>query len=225
MIGWLRRARRRLALASAVGVVLASACTDRPAGSRSTHVVPGQGTPSRPSAAPAGHPGQPSPPAAPTTVAGWLETPAFAGFPLVVDLMGSWCSNCIYSIPALKELHARHRATPLRIVSFALEFTDDRDHNRERAIALKRRHEIPWDVIPIDGTIDSIELAGMRDTVTTEQFPVLIFVRADGSVAGILEGFPPSTSPRETAEVTGRMEELAREIVSPRPPTSAAPVP
>jgi thiol-disulfide isomerase/thioredoxin len=148
----------------------------------------------------------------PTTVADWLDQPSYQAAPLVVEVMGSWCGHCLDSLPVLQRVFDRHRAAGLRLVAFDLEFTDDRELNRARAAALKRRFQLAWDVIAIDGRPDTIELPFELPDTTTRDLPVLVFVQRDGVVRDVISGFPAPGSPAH-AETVARIERLVQEIL------------
>lgn len=123
---------------------------------------------------------------------GKLVTPSddrFKGKVLMVQVMGSWCPNCIDETVLLKEMHNTYADQGLEMIAVAFEKYDD----PERAIAgLKRfRKALGVDYPIVYGGLASKENAGEKlpflDHVMS--YPTCIFVDRNGLVRRIRTGF------------------------------------
>ncbi len=118
----------------------------------------------------------------------------YEGKVLMVQVMGSWCPNCVDETVLLKEMHERYGDRGLEMIAVAFEKYEDPD----RAITgLKRfRTAMGVDYPIVYGGLASKENAGEKlpflDHVMS--YPTCIFVDRNGMVRRIRTGFyGPST--------------------------------
>jgi peroxiredoxin len=144
---------------------------------------------------------------------------------LLVQVMGSWCPNCVDESLLLNELYTAHHANGLDVLALAFE----RAPTQEKAIsALKRfRDEL--------GVQYPIAYAGManKDTIAAKlpfleqmmSYPTCVFIGRDGRVRRIRTGFyGPGTGAERYAAykrdlerfVVGLLEEPADPLASKR---------
>lgn len=96
--------------------------------------------------------------------------------------------------------------------------TDDIAYNKKQAEAFKAAHHIPWEVIPVDGSLErawEIIPQGL-DGVDLSGFPITLFVKRDGSIRSVQASFPGPERPVEHARWVKKYEEQAAAIVAAR---------
>jgi thiol-disulfide isomerase/thioredoxin len=127
-------------------------------------------------------------------VAQLAEAP-YKGNPVIVELGGSWCPACGHASAKLKELRDKYAGDKLQVLMLAYEFTDDTEYNKTQANAFKKKYDIPWDVVPIDGDLEKYNeiLPAALKGIDASGFPITIFVARDGTIAGFHSGFPPKS--------------------------------
>lgn len=144
-----------------------------------------------------------------------LERPPYRGNPVIVDYFGSWCPVCMDLTPELVRLRAQHAAAGLQVLSIALEPEGDEAETRRRLEEFRAAFGVTWPFEIRFG--DDFFAALPKELVDTTGFPVTIFVRRDGTVAGVHTGFISRAAGAEHAAIVTRFEELTAEIVASPP--------
>lgn len=117
------------------------------------------------------------------------KDPEHQGKVLLVQIMGSWCPNCMDEAVLLKELYARHHAEGLDIVGVAFERYPD---ERRALAALDRFRDHMGISYPIcyagEAKKETLhdKLPFLQDFMS---YPTCIFVGRDGKVRRIHTGF------------------------------------
>ena len=147
---------------------------------------------------------------------GMPQLERYLGKPLIVEIGGSWCGACKYAAAALKPIRERHRAKGLEVVSLAYEFTDDSAYNRKQAEEFKAAYGIPWEVIPVDGDMESAAeiLPKGIEGIDTSGFPVTLFVNGDFTIRSVHASFPGPEHREEHRRAIAAYDEQAAAIVS-----------
>ncbi|MBP6311138.1 MAG: TlpA family protein disulfide reductase [Flavobacteriales bacterium] len=117
------------------------------------------------------------------------KAPENTGKVLLVQIMGSWCPNCVDESRLLQELYSKHHANGLNIISLAFE----RDPNSAKAITGLKRYR---DGLELDFPIALVGSANKDSTSVALPFlnavmsyPTCIFIGRDGMVRRIHTGF------------------------------------
>ncbi|MBX2978585.1 MAG: TlpA family protein disulfide reductase [Flavobacteriales bacterium] len=142
----------------------------------------------------------------------------YAGKTILVQIMGSWCPNCVDETKLLNELHSKYRTNGLEVISIAFEKYED----TERSLAaLRRFREVLHVSYPIlYGGRSSKEEATKKlpflDHVMS--FPTCIIIDHKGVVRRIHTGiYGPSTGAHYTTykrSLEGFVEKLLQEARS-----------
>jgi thiol-disulfide isomerase/thioredoxin len=145
----------------------------------------------------------------------------FKGKVLMLQVMGSWCPNCVDETILLKQLHADYGDQGLEVMALAFEKYDEED----RAIAgLKRfKHTMGVEYPIVYGGSAAKENASAKlpflDHIMS--YPTCIFVDRTGKVRRIRTGFyGPSTGEHYTNYTRGLrvfIEQLLQEGAEPMP--------
>lgn len=140
----------------------------------------------------------------------------FKGRPLLIQIMGSWCPNCVDETRLLNELYAKHHNKGLEVLSVAFERPDD----PARAIeGLKRFRDVLDVEYPIvyagrSGKGEAAEKLPFLNHVMS--YPTCIIIDRNGKVRRIRTGiYGPSTGEHYTKykrSLEGFVEELLAEV-------------
>jgi thiol-disulfide isomerase/thioredoxin len=140
--------------------------------------------------------------------------PRFAGKPILVAFMGTWCPNCNDEAPVLKELYATYRARGLEIVSLAFEYTDDVERSRRQVKRFLSRYGIQHPVLIAGTTKSAPSSEAMTQLDGWQGYPTTLFLDRSHKVVKIHSGFDgPATGARYGAlkkEMAEAIEGLLR---------------
>lgn len=110
---------------------------------------------------------------------------------VIVQLMGSWCPNCMDETKFLSELYPKYHKQGLEIVALAYENSTDFQRSRKSILKFKERFNVPYPML--------ITGAWVNDSLRTQKtlpqlspikvFPTTIFIGRDGTVKKIHAGF------------------------------------
>ncbi len=138
--------------------------------------------------------------------------PRFAGRPLVVCVIGTWCCNCYDAGRLLADLYEEYHPRGLEMVALACEATGDFETDAEMMRAYARCWDIDWPVLYV-GRADKKKTAeALPDLDTFLSYPTTLFIDRQGKVRKILTGFTgPGTGEyheRMCSKFRGIIEEM-----------------
>jgi thiol-disulfide isomerase/thioredoxin len=112
----------------------------------------------------------------------------FIGKPLVVQLMGTWCPNCMDESRFLAEVFPLIQ-TKVALVGLAFERKFDQAYGFDRIELVRRKLQLPYPVyLAGPASKDSASLL-LPSIAPVQAFPTTVFVRADGSILKVHSGF------------------------------------
>ena len=124
-----------------------------------------------------------------------LADPKFAGKGRIIQLFGTWCPNCNDEAEYLRTLDSKFRASGLVIVGLAFELTGNQERDLAQLKAFTTRHGTTYPLL-LAGKSDKAEASKafpLLDAVRA--FPTTIFMRADGTVLAVHQGYSgPATA-------------------------------
>lgn len=139
----------------------------------------------------------------------------FDGKPVIVELAATWCATCKVIAPTLRELSRQYKGDGLVVVSLLYELTRDPAANQRAEKLFRDAHGATWPVRAVPGEQEDL-IDVMPEGLTNVDvggFPVVVFRRRDGTIAGVHSGFPaPATGGPHQATVA-KFRRLTAEIV------------
>lgn len=142
-----------------------------------------------------------------------LSDERFSGKVVIVQLMGSWCPNCLDESRYLIDLYGRSSAKGVEIVALAFE-RGKNDAERFRNIGRLVDHlSIPYSIL-LAGSASKDEAASklpMLDHVVA--FPTTIFIDRRGRVRRIHTGFSGPGTGEDHAAFMTRTETLVEKLI------------
>lgn len=107
---------------------------------------------------------------------------------VIVQLMGSWCPNCMDETAYLVQLHEKFHQQGLEIISLAFE-KSDKETNIRSLKRLKSHFNIPYEIL-LAGKASKKEAANKLPMLNhVLSFPTSIFIDREGKVRRIHTGF------------------------------------
>jgi thiol-disulfide isomerase/thioredoxin len=110
---------------------------------------------------------------------------------VVVQIMGSWCPNCMDETKFLSDYYLKNRQRGIEMISLAYEYSDDFERSRKSLTKFKQRFNVQYPML-ITGvkTSDSLRTEKTLPQLTPiKMFPTTIFIGKDGKVKKIHTGF------------------------------------
>ena len=120
-----------------------------------------------------------------------LSDPRFKGKVVLVQIMGSWCPNCMDETQFLSRFYDEYRDKGVEIVSLAYERSTDFERSARDVRTFQQRFDVKYPMLitgvtvsdPLKGEKTLPQLDGIHD------FPTTIFVGKSGKIEKIHTGF------------------------------------
>lgn len=145
-----------------------------------------------------------------------LSDPRFKNKPVIVQIMGSWCPNCMDETRYFNELYDQYHQEGLEIVGLTFERTKDKETSLARAQKMVNDLNIEYPVLLAGSTVkdNPAELLPMLNHIMS--FPTSIYLNADHSVRKIHTGFAGPGTPYYF-EYTENNRQLIEALLSTQP--------
>lgn len=118
-----------------------------------------------------------------------LEDEKYKGKVLIIEILGSWCPNCIDQIEFLSPWFKANQHRGVAVIGVAFEAKDDIEYAKKTLSRLKNRYDIQYELL-FAGKADNKVVAEKFDDLNTFlAFPTTIIIGRDGKVREIHTGF------------------------------------
>jgi thiol-disulfide isomerase/thioredoxin len=138
----------------------------------------------------------------------------FAGKPMLVAFMGTWCPNCADEAPFLREIEEKYGPRGLEIVSLSFEYTDDVERNRRQVKRFVERFGTRHPILLAGTTKGAPASPATLPLQGWEGYPTTLFLDRSHRIVKIHSGFDgPATGERfakEKREIEGAVEMLLK---------------
>ncbi len=110
---------------------------------------------------------------------------------VIVQIMGSWCPNCMDETAFLSDYYDRNKQRGVEIIGLAYEYTTDFDRSVKSIRKFKDRFHVNYTLLNTGVTVsDSLRTEKTLPQLTQiKSFPSTIFIGKNGKVALIRAGF------------------------------------
>ena len=112
----------------------------------------------------------------------------FEGKALVLQVMGSWCPNCLDETRFLVEEYAL-RPAGVEFAALAFERKNDAAYARERIATVKRKLAVPYPVYWAGNASKDSASKALPELGGIKAFPTTVFVKSNGEILKIHSGF------------------------------------
>ncbi|GAA4301253.1 TlpA disulfide reductase family protein [Nibribacter koreensis] len=118
-----------------------------------------------------------------------LEDPKFKGKPVVVQIFGSWCPNCMDETAFLAPWYAKNKSRGVEIIGLGYELSPEFEKAKTRISKMKDRFDVDYTLL-VAGTKDKELVAKSLPALSkVVSFPTTIFIDKKGKVRRIHTGF------------------------------------
>lgn len=135
----------------------------------------------------------------------------FKGKALAVDIMGTWCHNCMDESPVLQDLRNQYGKDGFEVVGLSFEVKDNVELGRKNLTLYRDRFGLTYPLLYC-GSVDDANLDRQLKNQLERffAFPTTLFVDRQGKVQSIHTGFQgPGTGDEFPIQVR-KLHDLAR---------------
>ncbi|MCE7065907.1 peroxiredoxin [Dyadobacter sp. CY326] len=118
-----------------------------------------------------------------------LSDEKYKGKVVVIEIMGSWCPNCIDQITFLSPWYKANKSKGVEAIALAFEAKDDLTFAKNALTKLKNRYDIQYDILFAGKTGGNVVAEKLPAIDKFLAFPTTIIVGRDGKVKEIHTGF------------------------------------
>jgi thiol-disulfide isomerase/thioredoxin len=118
-----------------------------------------------------------------------LEDARYKGKVVIIQLLGSWCPNCMDETAFLAPYYAKNKKHGIEIIGLGYERSANFEQAKGRLEKLKKRYQIDYELL-VAGISDKIEASKTLPALNAVlAFPTTIFIDKKGKVRRIHTGF------------------------------------
>ena len=144
-----------------------------------------------------------------------LDDEKFKDKVVIVQLMGSWCPNCMDETSFLSRFYDQYRKKGVEIIGLAYERSADFARSQKSVRAFQQRLNVHYTLL-ITGVTESDSLRSEKtlpQLQTIEGFPTSIFIGRDKQVKKILTGFNGPATGEHYEEEKNTFYETVEELL------------
>ncbi len=142
-----------------------------------------------------------------------LKDKRYAGKPVILQVMGSWCPNCMDESVYLSWVYEQYKSEGLEIIALAFEKTSDPDKARYQVLRMKNRLKMNYEVL-ITGQTGakkaSETLSALNQIIA---FPTTIFLNKQHQVVKVHTGFSGPATGNEYEVYKQHTEKLVKSLL------------
>jgi thiol-disulfide isomerase/thioredoxin len=138
----------------------------------------------------------------------------FQGKALALDIMGTWCHNCMDESPVLEELRKEYGKDGLEVVGLSFEISDDAELGKKNLKLFRDRYGLTYPLLYC-GSLDDTNVDQRINSQLDNFFayPTTLFVDKKGKVQTIHSGFRgPGTGDQYPLQIQ-KLHELAEQAL------------
>jgi thiol-disulfide isomerase/thioredoxin len=118
-----------------------------------------------------------------------LHDKRYKGKPVIIQVMGSWCPNCMDETKTLAAIYKKYNPQGLEIIALAYEKTTDEAKAREIVTRLKNHYGVTYEML-ITGKTGRDEASKSLPFLNgIMAFPTTIYIDKKGNVRKVYTGF------------------------------------
>lgn len=142
-----------------------------------------------------------------------LKDKQFENKPVVVQLMGSWCPNCMDESIYFSSLYKTYHNDGLEIIALAFEKTSDFEKAKSQVLKMKSRLGMHYTVLITQLTGREKASETMRALNSISAFPTTLFLNKQHQVVKVHTGFSGPATGKEYDLFKQRTENLIRSLL------------
>ncbi len=143
-----------------------------------------------------------------------LEDAKFKNKPVLIQIMGSWCPNCMDESAYLSPIYSQYKDQGFEIIALAFEKTDNIDLAKKQLSRLQLRFGIQYEILTtgFSGKTKASELFPMLSEISA--FPTLIFLNKQHQIVKVHTGFSGPATGKAFEEFKSATESFIHQLIN-----------
>jgi thiol-disulfide isomerase/thioredoxin len=142
-----------------------------------------------------------------------LDDKRFANKPLIIQVMGSWCPNCMDESRYLSEVYETYKGQGLEIIALAFEKTTDFEKAKTLVTRMKDRLKMKYTVLLTLQTGKDKASESLSFVNKIAAFPTTLFLNKEHKVVKVHTGFNGPATGNEYLSFKESTEALIRKLI------------
>lgn len=132
---------------------------------------------------------------------------------LIIQLMGSWCPNCMDETKYLSALYEDYKSKGLEIIALAYERTSDFEKAKSNVMRLKNRFNVNYEILITGLTGKAKASESMPFLNSISAFPTTLILDRQHKVVSIYTGFSGPATGNAYEQYTKKTESLIEQLL------------
>jgi thiol-disulfide isomerase/thioredoxin len=125
-----------------------------------------------------------------------LKEKRFKNKPVIVQLFGSWCPNCLDEMNFLIPWYKANSKRGIEVIALAFERSLGEEEARRQLLKVKKKKQVPYLILQAGSTNDDKPADKISGLKNFSSFPTTIFLNKNHEVVKVHSGFSgPGTGP------------------------------
>ncbi len=147
------------------------------------------------------------------------KDPRFAGKVLMVQVMGSWCPNCVDETVLLDELYGKYRTAGLEVIAIAFEKYEDEARSLNALRHFRDRLGVQYPIVYAGNANKEVASAKLPFLDHVMGYPTCIFIDRGGRVRRIRTGFYGPGTGEHYTHYKRNLERFLQDLLAEAAPT------
>jgi len=142
-----------------------------------------------------------------------LSDKKFDNKPVIIQIMGSWCPNCMDESAYFSGIYKEYQKQGLEIIALAYEKTNDLEISKKQATRLKNKFDIRYEILITQLTGKEKASESMAALNKIIAFPTTIFLNKQHDIVKIHTGFSGPATGNDYLAFKQKTEALINQLI------------
>jgi len=144
-----------------------------------------------------------------------LSDPRFKNKVVIVQMLGSWCPNCMDETPFLVSYYKKFHAKGVEVIGLAYERTPDFKKSQPLILQVKKKFSVPYPLLITGYTMYHDDpMKSLPMLADYKGFPTTIIIDKKGEVRKIHTGFSGPGTGKYYTEFVAEFEKLTNDLLA-----------
>lgn len=135
-----------------------------------------------------------------------LDMKDYEGKVIVLQIMGTWCPNCLDEVQLMEKLYQDYHNSGLEIIAFAYEVGTNAKEQRNKLSAFKKRIGMSYELVLAGTSSKEVAAAQFPMLNGIMSFPTTVIIGKDGKVLHVHTGYSGPATGSAHKELTDKIQ-------------------